>query len=267
MISIIFNPAAGNGNSRVIAQKAAQYLDKHSIAYEILETKAPGDATRLARAAAEYADIVVADGGDGTIREVVQGLVGTSTPLGILPGGRGNDFRRSIGVPNSVEEAMDLILNGQTCSMDLMEVNGEICVNIYSVGFDVIVADYSRKFRIFRSLSYYVAALYTCFAYRAGRIRIDLDGQILDNKYYLVCFGNGNQYGGGIKIMPNADNADGFLDVCVIENVSVLQVLRLLPYVTLGKHSRFKDGAFLQGEGDSGGNPLPRIGSGRRRYH
>jgi len=241
MISLIINPAAGNGYSRTVAQEAEAYFKARGLDYELLETSAPGEAMELARRAAQYADIVVSDGGDGTIREVAQGLMGTDVPLGILPGGRGNDFRRSLSIPDKVADALDILVNGEDKRIDLLEVNDEVCANVYSIGFDVEVVANSKKFKKLKALSYYVAVIYTCFAYKAHPMHIEMNGEVFDGNFYLIAFGNGTMYGGGMKVLPDSVNDDGLLDVCLINSVNFFQVLRLLPKFVAGRHGEIKD--------------------------
>lgn len=241
MISLIINPAAGNGYSKTVAQKAEAYFKAKGLEYELLETSSPGEAMELARKAAQYAEIVVSDGGDGTIREVAQGLMGSDVPLGILPGGRGNDFRRSLAIPDKVAEALDILVTGEDKRIDLLEVNGDVCANVYSIGFDVEVVANSKKFKKFKALGYYLSVIYTCIAYKAQPMHIEINGEVLDGNFYLIAFGNGTMYGGGMKVLPESVNDDGFLDVCLVNSVNFLQVLRLLPKFVAGRHGEIKD--------------------------
>jgi len=241
MISLIINPAAGGGLSRGVAQAAEAFFKAKGLAYEILHTTGPRDATELARKAAGYADLVVSDGGDGTIREIVAGLAGTDVPLGILPGGRGNDFRRSVNVPDSVDEALEVLTTGEDRMVDLLDVNGEVCANVYSIGFDVAVVANSHRFSWFKALGYYLAVFYTCITYRAHPMHIEVNGEVLDGDFYLIAFGNGCMYGGGMKVLPDSVNDDGLMDICLINSVTIPQVIKLLPSFMKGEHGKFKD--------------------------
>ncbi len=241
MISIILNPTAGNGSARSVAREAEAYFRDHGLEYEILETKCPGDAVLLARKAAAYSDLVISDGGDGTVREVAQGLLGTNVPMGILPGGRGNDFRRSLHIPGKITEALDVLTNGKDRTVDLLEVNGKVCVNVYSIGFDVEVVINSNKLKWLKALAYYMAVFYTCIAYKGKPMHIEINGETFDRRFYLIAFGNGMMYGGGMKVLPNSVIDDGLLDVCLIENIGFSKVMQLLPGFIKGTHGKYTD--------------------------
>jgi len=236
MITLIVNPAAGNGRAPEVAAQACTQLKARGLAFRQWNTAHPGEATQLARKASEDSDLIVSCGGDGTVREVAAGLVGTQAVLGLLPGGRGNDLRRAMGIPSDIPGAIEVLVSGTDKAVDLLRVNGEICVNIYSVGFDVAVAANSRKFSYLQSNSYYASVLYTVFHYRAQPMRITLDGAVREGSCYLIAFGNGRWYGGGMEVLPQSVSDDGWIDVCLIDPVTIPQVFRLLPKFMKGKH-------------------------------
>lgn len=238
-LCFIVNPVAGKGRALSAMDKAAEVIRAAGARFEVRRTKAVGDATTLAaEAAKEGFDRIVAVGGDGTVCEVAQGLVHTGCAMGILPGGTGNDYRRSLLLPAAPAEAANVLLTGETRTVDAMQADEFVSINISTVGFDSEVVKNAERFSFLRGMSYFAAVLATVFHYKGPRLRVTLeDGTVLDGSRFLVAAGNGTHYGGGIKILPRADSADGLLDLCVVDNVRLPgDLFTLLPKVMKGKH-------------------------------
>ena len=142
MIYAICNPTAGSGRGEKIGHKIQAILDSERIPCLLRMTERPGHATELARQARDaQAETVLAIGGDGTAFEVARGLVGSDTPLGVIPAGTGNDFVKTIGVPQDPESALEYVLASEPQKTDVGEINGEMFLNEIGTGFDVSVLD------------------------------------------------------------------------------------------------------------------------------
>ena len=251
----ILNPTAGKHRSDAIERAIeARFAALGSHDHEIHRTERPGHATEIARAIAERdgaAAVVFACGGDGTVNEVVNGIAGTATALGVLPCGTGNDFVRTVyGVhdPFRIIERLDAYTLKH---IDVARFNDRIFVNVASLGFDTIVSLKAKamvaKAPWIGGISYLLAA----FAALAGNhlfpmgMRLDTveaDGTeitvVREEPFVLAAVCNGSYYGGGFRPTPGADVADGLLDVCVVRRIGVLKILALIPTYRTGKHTQ-----------------------------
>ncbi|MCW3098904.1 MAG: Transcription regulator [Chthonomonadaceae bacterium] len=245
-ITVIVNPAAGRGTAHKwigeleIRLSDAIHGTHRIISWQIVETTGPGDATRLAReAVAGGADIVVAAGGDGTIGEVVNALVGTKAALGVIPMGTGNDFARSIGIGADVDKAIYNLLEGVPMAIDVGRTQGRYFVNVAGCGFDAVVAQrVNQGFRNLRGTAAYLAAVLQCLmSYRATQIRLTLDDEVIETKAMLCSVANARYYGGGMRIAPEAMLTDGLYDICLIKEVGKFEFLRTFPKVFKGQHT------------------------------
>lgn len=237
---VILNPEAGGG-----AQ--ADELVDHARATEdwaLQRTRGPGDATGLARKAAQDgARLVVAAGGDGTIHEVVGGLaeVNDPPPLAIVPLGTGNDLARSLGIPLQPGPAMEVIRRGKRRILDLVrvELDGQpqLCVNAVTGGFggavgDALDADAKGRWG---PLSYLRSAVEHSGGLEPYDVRVTVDGRQHRLRALNVVVANGRFAGHGIPIAPHADPFDGWIDVAVVRDAPVLKLSRLLPALLRGE--------------------------------
>jgi len=202
-----------------------------------------GHARDLAQSAAQAGyERVVAVGGDGTVCEVASGVAHTPTAVAVIPAGTGNDCCRNLGIPTDVVLAANLALTGPVHSVDLGEVETPRgtthFVNVAGFGFDAQVAwrVNSMPKVVGGTVPYVLGVLQTLWQYDSPRIRISLDERELEQPVFLVAVGNGASYGGGMRIVPDAVIDDGLFDVCVVGQVSRLEVLRLVPKLYSGGH-------------------------------
>lgn len=260
--TFILNPIAGKGSGRRIRDNVDRILKQRTSDFELLETRGPGDATEIARHSSS--PIVVAVGGDGTIHEVANGIIGSQKVLGVIPVGSGNDFIKSVGVPKDLSQSISTILLGKTTTIDVGRVEVEahgsnqqsnssasFFVNGLGIGFDAAVAEQSRHVSIVSgSLVYLVAVLQTLGRYRSPQFFISIDGKESTSRNLLIALGNGKCAGGGFYLTPDAKVDDGILDICLIKELSTLGILRLMPRVLKGKHReepcvRFEKGQHI----------------------
>jgi YegS/Rv2252/BmrU family lipid kinase len=212
----------------------------------------PTHATELARQAADEGyDLVISVGGDGTVHEVINGLMSVPAEqrpkLGVVPVGTGNDFAHNVGAPERPEIAMRQALTGEPKKIDVGVVRDahgrcEYWDNTLGIGFDATVTIRSRKVPVLHGfLVYLIAVLQTIMLnHDAPRMQVTTDQEKIDEELLMVVLCNGPREGGGFLVAPQAKNNDGWLDYTAIRKVSRPMMFRLIPEFMKGTHGRFK---------------------------
>lgn len=136
---LIANPMAGRGKANAAIRKTAQLFKEKGAAFDLELTAAPKQAAVIARKSLDAFDVIVAIGGDGTVNDILPGMLFFSKPLGIIPAGSGNDFIKSLGIPNTIEGAVDIVLKGDTRTIDAGKINDTWFANGVGIGFDAAV--------------------------------------------------------------------------------------------------------------------------------
>ncbi len=196
-----------------------------SIECSIEFTQSRGHAIELARnAAAARVHMVFAVGGDGTVNEVAQGLVGTSTPMGILPKGSGNGLARHLGVPMNFKDALKVLKHHSVMKMDTMRINNNLSVNVSGIGFDGHIANLFANKANRGLLGYTQLTLKEFFSFKefTANIKIDNEGPI-QTKAFIIALANSSQFGNNARISPRASVMDEFFDVCFVKKVPLSQ--------------------------------------------
>jgi diacylglycerol kinase (ATP) len=251
----IINPAAGKGAGVRMRALIEPLVKMSGLESRIVLTDGPGHATALAMNAGE--SVVVSVGGDGTVNEVANGLIGSGKSMGIIPAGSGNDFIKSVGIPRKLQAAFAKCSSGKAKLIDVGTVSCglpgapvRLFVNGVGIGFDAAVALRTRRIRFLRGHALYILAVFqTLRAYRNPAMQLDLDGTGISGKHLLIAIGNGVCAGGGFYLTPKASVEDGLLDFCLIGDVRVGRILRLMPLVLWGKHlSRTDVVRYIQGK-------------------
>jgi diacylglycerol kinase (ATP) len=254
--SLILNPVAGKGRGRGLVGLVEEAFRARGFTYELLETSAPGDATRLAASA--RGDVVVALGGDGTVNEIANGLVGTQKVLGVLPAGSGNDFIKAVGIPKDFQASLEVLFRRRELRVDVgyvrtartgeaKEAQGRYFVNGVGVGFDAAVAVRKAEIKSMSGVLVYVVAVFqTLGKFTPPHFVAEFDGARSESTNLLIAIGNGPCAGGGFYLTPDAKIDDGLFDVCLVDAVSIPTILRLMPKVMLGKHRNAKQVKFLR---------------------
>ncbi|HZG57001.1 diacylglycerol kinase family protein [Paenibacillus sp.] len=276
-LAFIVNGASGSGRGAKVWAAVERELSRRGVRYAAAATSSSGHATALAQRMARdggYASIV-AVGGDGTVHEVVAGLLGSNVPLGHIPAGSGNDFARCLRLPAGPSEAVDALIAGHTVAIDVGRANGRPFVNSFGAGFDGEVGRIANRAQWKRSmnalglgaLAYPFAVLAALGAYRPARVGIEVDGVPREFEgVWLAVAANMPAFGGGMRICPEASPTDGALDVCVVHGLSRWRLLRYfprlyrgthldLPYVTMlrGREVRVRSDRRLYGQADGEG--------------
>ena len=238
----ILNPVAGKGRTREAIPLIEKYCADRDIKCKILETASVGDATHIVREERlEDYFAVVAVGGDGTVLEVANGLIGTSISLGVIPLGSGNDFAKAMKVPSGfhhIEDALRMITEYPAKVVDMARFNGRVFLNIASIGFDAeIIRDLHKVKRFIKGTAAYpVSALLKFLTYKPKDVILVMDGTRITGKIFLAAICNGVYYGGGMKVNPEGSVVDGFLDVILIKPVPRYKIPFLMVKFIKGEH-------------------------------
>ncbi|MFB0516245.1 MAG: diacylglycerol kinase family protein [Candidatus Neomarinimicrobiota bacterium] len=249
-ILVIANPAASRGGAVKALEKVRRITKEHKdyCSFDFMVTENPEHATELAKAHARDYDLVAAFGGDGTVNEVVQGMVGGTTPLAVIPYGTGNDFARSAGIPLSIDAAMELLCHGTATPIDVGFVNGRYFVNAVGIGFDGRVNYEAEQIQWLRGpLVILVAIFRTMWSWKAVPMTLTVDNQTISRTTYLVGIGNGPFIGGGLKLTPAARVDDHILHVCHVEDISPLKIIANFGRLKTGTIDRIKEVTQLTG--------------------
>ncbi len=239
----IVNPIAGAGYALKVMEQIGSILKERKIAFRSEKTENQGDATQIAKAASGRPDrIIAAVGGDGTVREVAAGLMGTESVMGIIPAGTGNDLIKAAGIPKDPLQALELLLQGNPKKVDAGLINQESFMNICGTGFDVTVLEYTEAYKArFRGLTpYMLGLLKAVFHYKPCRLAITADGKTEEDEYLICAIANGRCFGGGIPICPVADLRDGLLDLVLVKNIPRWKIPFYLPGLMMSRVLNFR---------------------------
>ncbi|HEY5729187.1 MAG TPA: diacylglycerol kinase family protein [Anaerolineales bacterium] len=248
-IKIILNPMADMGNAWRAARDLRSITEQHG-GIDWSGTVYPGHAIDLAKSAEGY-DMVIAMGGDGTVHEVMNGLMQIPEEkrpvLGVVPVGSGNDFAHGIGASTKPTEALNRAIHGEPSTVDLgLMIAGdgrkEYFDNTLGIGFGAIVTIRSHKLPLLRGfIMYLTSVLQTILLdHNPIKMQMEIDGKQMEKSIIYLVLSNGPREGGGFLVTPNAKIDDGILDYVMITDVSRLMMFRIVPEVMKGTHGRFK---------------------------
>jgi len=240
--SIIFNPLAGCRNGADIVRHIAGKLTERGIDVRQYSTRSQGHGKAIARKVSGDSDVILAVGGDGTVNEVVSGMMSsnTSVPLAILPTGSGNDAVKCLSITDSADDCIEVMLSGRRRLVDVGRCNHRYFLNIMGVGFDAAVGHRMHQLRLKRGLAggsslYHRALLHCIMRYRSLELEVDIDGKVYRHRFFLVCIANGTTFGGDFTIAPMADMSSGDLTTVSIEHISKPRFFWHLGKVKKGK--------------------------------
>jgi YegS/Rv2252/BmrU family lipid kinase len=239
-LALIVNPAAGGGRAGRALPEVEQTLVRLGLEYHVELTRDLEHSRALAGAAANAGEVAVAFGGDGLVGAVAGALRGGNGILGVLPGGRGNDLARTVGISLKPPAACQVLATGVVQALDLGEVNGRTFIGIASCGFDSEANRIANQARIVRgNLVYAYGALRALTSWKPATFTVELDrGEPCEVIGYSVAAANARAFGGGIFLAPDASLQDGRLDVVTIGHVPRLEYARRLPMGFTGAHVR-----------------------------
>lgn len=249
-VKIILNPMADMGNSWRVARDLRSITMEYGNA-DWSGTVYPGHAIELAKQAGEQGyDMVIAMGGDGTVHEVVNGLMQVPENkrplLGVVPVGSGNDFAHAINVPKQSDHALAHALNGEASPIDLglmTDEHGrkEYFDNTLGIGFDAVVTIRSHKLPLLRGfLMYLTAVIQTILLnHDPAHVQIQTDSETIDERVLMTTLCNGGREGGGFMLSPDSKMTDGIMEFVIVRKVSRAMMFRLVPEFMNGTHRRF----------------------------
>jgi YegS/Rv2252/BmrU family lipid kinase len=234
---LIVNPSSGAGRGRDQLPSAEAAMNTRGLVHRTVVTRSYEHGIEETRAAADAGEIPVVMSGDGLVGAAGGALAETGCLMGILPGGRGNDFARVLGIPNDIEQAVEVLAAGNEREVDVGEVNGKRFLCIASLGFDSDANRIANETKWIRgNLVYAYAALRALVAWKPATFSLSLDGRPREVRGWAVAVANSKAYGGGMFVAPDADLADGLFDVVCTAEGSKLGFLRGLPRVFKGTH-------------------------------
>lgn len=243
---VILNPAARHGAGRRLRPQIERGLESRRLDFDIVETEGPGHAVELARQAAEAGiDRVVAAGGDGTVHEVANGLMAGAGPgpaLGLIPIGTGNDFVKMMPGTATRAQAFATLAAGTERAVDVgltrWDGQSEYFMNAMGTGIDVEVVRQMRRSGWMPGMMIYLAALMRALVqYRPMPIRIVVDGVESTGTIMILAVCNGPSIGGAFRVCPDARSDDRLLDACVVRELPLHRILRVVPRVMQGTHT------------------------------
>jgi diacylglycerol kinase (ATP) len=239
----VFNPAAGKGRAVRDRDAIREALARAGVSGTFVETQRAGHATALAEdAAKDGAEVVVAIGGDGTVNEVVNGLLrvpeNRRPAFGVVPDGTGNDYGFLLGLrPGDLDGAARTIAAGHTRVLDAGEVNGRFFANSVGLGFDGAVAETASKVRYLKGFPAYLWSVFAVLrTWENFDLTLTVDGRTIEGRALLAAVANGPRSGGGFLLAPEAKADDGLFDVCRLGDLGKLEALRHLPKALDGSH-------------------------------
>lgn len=218
----VINPISGAGRQKGVEKLVIQLSDDRRIDYNIECTKSAGQATEISKTRGRDYDAIIAVGGDGSINEIVQGLIKTDTALGIIPTGSGNGFARHLKIPLKVEKAIEVINDFNVTDIDTAKINDRYYVNVAGIGFDALIA---HKFAIFgkRGFSSYVkVTAKELIKFKPLHVNLTTDGVRHNVNAFLLSVANGSQFGNNAWIAPMASMNDGKLNITVLKKTPLV---------------------------------------------
>ncbi|NQT25485.1 diacylglycerol kinase family lipid kinase [candidate division KSB1 bacterium] len=242
-IKLIFNPVSGRGSGASHKKEIEDQFKLLNLNFNAVLTEKSGHAVYLARnAVKEGFDMVVAAGGDGTINEVINGLMLAkqanegAAALGVICVGRGNDFAYGVGIPNDINRCCEILADNHRRTIDVGHViggdfpEGRFFGNGVGMGFDAIVGFEALKLKWLNGFpSYIVAAIKTMFLYfNAPLIELVYNGKKENRRYIMVSVMNGKRMGGGFMMAPEGNPGDGRLNLCLVKESTRRQILKLM---------------------------------------
>lgn len=216
-VFLIINRYAGHKEGAKAVETVIPYLMKNGCLVEYSFTNHPGHATELASKAAEDGfDLVVAVGGDGTVNEVAQGLIGKITPMGIVPMGSGNGLARELGISMNMFKSACTLVDGENLQLDVCKLNEQRFLCTSGIGFDAMIADKMSKAASRGFLKYIQLVIQESIFFKPLNIRMKIDGVLIEESVFLITFANASQFGNNAYIAPSASMTDGLIDVVVV---------------------------------------------------
>ena len=248
-LAVLANPAAAGGRAVEKLPSLRAELERLGAEFRIVETSSAEHARKEAAIAADAGETVAAFGGDGLVGTLAGVMCGRDAALAVLPGGRGNDFARVLGIPLDAVDAVAVAVDGVERTVDVGEVDGKAFVGIATVGLDSDANRIANDAKLVKgNLVYVYAALRALAQWKPATFEVTVDGERHTSRGYSVAVANSKAHGGGMYLVPQAELDDGRLDVMLTGEASKLRCLRDLPKVFNGSHVNLPYLTFMRGE-------------------
>ena len=254
-VALIVNPVAGGGRGARVVGDVVLELRKRGIEPRITVSVSPDEPPGAARRAAnDGADVVIAVGGDGHAAAVASGLIGSRTPMAILPAGSANDLARTLRLPiKDIPGAVEAALKGATRRIDTIRVTNadgqRHFLNVVGTGFDAEVAAAADRITVMRGAGRYVLAILRVLPrFTATTLRLTIDGEPRTERAMMIAIANGPAYGGGMRVAPAARLDSGRLEICIVGEVTKPEFLKAFPRVFRGTHVTHPAVTMLSGK-------------------
>ena len=250
---LLFNPSSGGGKGRQVASQVSNLL--HSENHEVIEVVGVDfeDAQRkfntIINEHRSQIDAVAVVGGDGMINLAIQKLAHSPIPLALIPAGTGNDFARSLNLDlENPAENLKTYFSTSPVYVDLGRAKGRFFADILSTGFDSIVNERANRMKFIQGrMKYNIAIILELSTFKPKSYRFRIDGVEFTTEAMLIAISNGQSYGGGMKVTPDAQLDDGLFDVMILGPVSKIEFLRVFPKVFSGSHTKHPAVKILRG--------------------
>ncbi len=262
---LIANLTAGRGRAKQLIAPVRRELDRIGIRYELYCTPQACEATAMAQQGVTAGfSRIIALGGDGTINEVINGLVESDVILGVIPAGMGNDFIRMNGIPRDPIQAISLLCSNKTMTIDLGVFNwadrSRYFVNGIGIGIDAQVAQNVRRMKWLRGIpAYLYASLKAVMTFRAFSAQLSGTDWQEKRRYISLNIANGKYCGGGFNLAPSAEISDGLIDLCAIGDYSIPERMIYLPRARKGEHINLTQVHYWQDKQITIDSPTPLI--------
>lgn len=237
------NPISGTGGKGLLLDIISNKTAEKNIPFEILHTNAEGDYAYLKeKIAAENITDVIVCGGDGTVNQVANGLLGVAVNIGIIPMGSGNGLAFAAKIPKRIHKALEVVFAGNAVYIDSFYINKKFSCMLCGLGFDAQVAhDFAKQKK--RGLSTYIKqSVKNFFNARNYDFELILDGRSLNSEAFFISIANSNQFGNNFTIAPQASLHDGLLDIVVVNKMSKLRMIwTILKQIRNGQVRMYED--------------------------
>jgi YegS/Rv2252/BmrU family lipid kinase len=234
-LQLVVNPAAGGGRASGLLPSVRAALSSHDLV--VSPTSSLAHADDLVAAAVADDRVVVAMGGDGIVGRVAGAVAASGGVMGVIPGGRGNDFCRAVGIPLDLAAACALVTSGTPQPVDLGYADGMAFIGIASIGFDSEVQERALVSRLpLGNLIYLWCSIATVAGWQPASFTGTVDGAPFAVRGWNVAVSNSGRYGGGMRLAPDASVHDGLLDLVCAAETSKGRFLRALPKLFKGTH-------------------------------
>lgn len=272
-IFLIINQYAGHKEGAKAVEFVIPYLIKNGYFVEYSFTNHPGHATELAlKASADGFDMVVAVGGDGTVNEVAQGLIGANTLMGVIPMGSGNGLARELGISMNMHKSAQALVRGKNLELDVCKLNEQRFLCTSGIGFDAMIAYKMSKAASRGFLKYVQLVVQESIFYKPLDVKMKIDGVLIEEPVFLITFANASQFGNNAFIAPDASMTDGLIDVVVVRKFAKIwmpvfavalfsKLIPKLPFVDCYKAKQIElqlaDSPYFHFDGEPGNLNVP----------